>query len=395
MGGLPRFLGFYAVLFAAFGVASPFLPGLLEQHGLDASRLGVVLAAGTAVRLLAGPFGGSLADRTGRPRLVLAGFAACAAVVAMGYAPARGLLVLTAVSVAHAAVLAPLTPVADAVALRAADGGQAFRYGWVRGAGSAAFVLGTLGAGRLVDGMGLGVIVWLNAALLAGAAAAALMLPRVGRAAGPVDDTGGSFASLLRIPAFVRLMVVVALLGGSHAMHDGFEVIRWRSAGLSGAEVSVLWASSVAAEVFVFALAGPWLLDRIGPARALALAAAAGIVRWAAAAWTASFPIMLGVEPLHGLTFAFAHLACVMTIARVVPAGLAARAQAFYGTVALGVTGAAVTLASGPLYQYFGARSFLAMAALCACAAPLALGVTSTSAPSRRSAAPRPQPGTN
>ena len=34
MAAFPRFLGFYAALFAAFGTASPFLPGLLQQDGL-------------------------------------------------------------------------------------------------------------------------------------------------------------------------------------------------------------------------------------------------------------------------------------------------------------------------------------------------------------------------
>lgn len=387
---LPRFLAFYAALFAAFGVASPFLPGLLQEHGLDASRLGVVLAAGTAVRLVAGPWGGALADRTGRASLVLAGFGACAAAVALAYAPARGLLLLTAISVAHAAVLAPLVPVADALALGAEKQGG-LRYGWVRGMGPAAFVAAALGSGWMVDWRGLDVIVWLNAGLLAVAAAVALVLPRGGASAG-AGAAGGSMAALLRVPGFVQLMAVVALIGGSHAMHDGFEVIRWRTAGLSGGQVGVLWASSVAAEVVVFTLVGPWLLDRVGVARALMLAAAAGVVRWGVAAVTAAFPVMLLVEPLHGLTFAFMHLACVTAIATMVPEGLAARAQAFYGTVALGVTGAAFTLASGPLYQHLGAPAFLAMAALCAVALPLAWGVrvSATSAPCRPpAAAPR------
>jgi hypothetical protein len=44
---------------------------------------------------------------------------------------------------------------------------------------------------------------------------------------------------------------------------------------------------------------------------------------------------MVLVEPLHGLNFALAHLTCVTAIGRVAPPGMAATAQAFYGTVAL------------------------------------------------------------
>ena len=377
MSALSRFLAFYGGTFAAFGVASPFLPGLLQQDGLNPGQLGVVLAAGTAVRLVSGPLGGLIADRTGRAPLVLTGFAAASAAVALAYEPAHEMAALLLVSVAHASVLAPLTPVADALALGSAEQ-TGFRYGWVRGAGSAAFIVGTLVSGRLVDSMGLGVIIWMNAALLAGAAGLGWLLPNHMAGSRTIRSGAGlkpGAWTLLGIPTFVRLMIVAAFIGGSHALHDGFEVIRWRSAGLSATQSSILWALSVAAEMLVFVVIGPRLLAALGPSRAMLLAAAAGIVRWSAAAMTASFPVMALVEPLHGLTFALLHLACMEVIGRVVPVALAATAQAVYATLAIGGTAAVVTLASGPLYGRFGAGAFWVMAVLCALALPVAAGL--------------------
>ncbi len=384
-------MALYTALFAAFGVASPFLPGLLKQDGLDPGAIGIVLAGGTAIRLLSGPLGGRLADRTGLPSVILGGFATASAVVALGYAPARGLPLLFAVSVAHAAVLAPLTPLADALALGSSQRTPRFPYGWVRAAGSAAFIAGTLVSGQMVGRSGLGVIVWLNAALLAVAAVLAPMLPN--RVAGTSDGGAAptrdrSFGTLLRIPVFRRLMLVAALIGGSHALHDGFEVIRWRSAGLSAAQASVLWAMAVAAEVAVFSFAGSRLLRWLGPGRALMLSGVAGIVRWGTAALTARFAVMALVEPLHGLTFALLHLACMQVIGRVVPTELAATAQAFYATVAMGVMQAAVTLASGPLYGRYGAGAFWPMALMCALAIPVALGVRPAAAARQADASP-------
>ncbi len=351
------------------------MPALLKQDGLTPGALGVVLAGGTATRLLAGPYGGRMADRARIPCLVLAGFTAASAFVALGYLPARGLPALLLVSISHAAVLAPLTPVADALALGSAGEKPGFPYGWVRGAGSAAFIAGDLLSGQIVDRVGLSAVVWLNAGLLLLAAAAALLVPNrmAGRPGLAEPPPRGGFAALFAIPVFVQLMLAVALIGGSHALHDGFEVIRWRSSGLSSAQCSVLWALSVASEVVVFlALGGP-LLRWLGPGRALALSGLAGAIRWGTAARTAWFPAMALVEPLHGLTFALLHLACMQVIARVVPAGLAATAQAFYATVAMGAAYAAITLASGSLYGRFGAGAFWLMAALCTCAVPIAL----------------------
>jgi MFS transporter, PPP family, 3-phenylpropionic acid transporter len=60
---LPTFLAVYGLLYAAFGVQSPFLPALLSEQGLHAEEIGIVLAASTAIRVLAGPAVGHVADR--------------------------------------------------------------------------------------------------------------------------------------------------------------------------------------------------------------------------------------------------------------------------------------------------------------------------------------------
>src|SRR4051794_28819488 len=79
-GALPRFLALYVTLFASFGVVSPFLGAFLAERGLRPETIGLVLAAGTAVRLFAGPLGGHLADRLGAPRWVLTGYVTASAV---------------------------------------------------------------------------------------------------------------------------------------------------------------------------------------------------------------------------------------------------------------------------------------------------------------------------
>lgn len=387
---LPRFVLLYTALFAAFGVASPFLPALLQERGLDPSSIGLVLGMGSAIRLATGPLGGRLADRSGAPRAVLAAGLAAAAVVAMGYAPAHSLLALALVSVAHAALLAPLSPVADTLALGAGDRPGGFEYGWVRGAGSAAFIVGNVVAGLAVGRAGLDVIIWLNAALLAVAAVFAARVPN--RPAGmPLQGQAARpsrMRDLLALPMFARLMLVAALVGGSHALHDGFEVIRWRAAGMGTGAAGMLWGESVAAEVLVFFVLGPAIIDRLGPGTAAMIAAGAGVVRWGTAALTAAVPAMALVEPLHGFTFALLHLTCVHMIGRSVPTQLAATAQAFYGTVAVGAASTALTFASGPLYSRFGASGFWVMAALCAAALPVSYGLLgSPASPPLRSAA--------
>jgi PPP family 3-phenylpropionic acid transporter len=113
---LPTFLAVNSLLYAAFGVQSPFLPELLREQGLRAEEIGIVLAASTAIRVLAGPAVGHVA--------------------------------------VQAAMLAPIVPLSDALGTTAArrsetGEGRRFQYGWLRASGSAVFIVGTmLSAGR-------------------------------------------------------------------------------------------------------------------------------------------------------------------------------------------------------------------------------------------------------
>ena len=377
---LLRFVALYALIYGAFGVSSPFMPAFFERRGLTAEQLGVLFGAGTAIRLLSGPLCGRLADRTDAFRGVLAICAALAAVVAMSLLGIAGFPALLAVSLLHSAVLAPITTLADALTLEASaarPAGARFEYGWVRGTGSGVFILGTLLSGQVVAAWGLGSILVLHAVQLALAAGTVLLVPEPERSR-PMEgvvqpaSTHG-VVDLLRIAEFRRVMLVSALVLGSHAMHDTFAVIRWTEAGVSPPMVSVLWSESVAAEVVVFFLIGPSLVKRLGASRVMALAAAGGLLRWVVVASTTSVTALALVQPLHGLTFAALHLACMRVIPAIIPPGLAATAQALYALGA-GAATALLMLASGPLYARLGGQAFVVMGLLCAAAMPLALG---------------------
>ena len=371
---LVRFIVLYAALYAAFGVISPFLPHFFQQRGLTSAEIGTVMALATAVRLVAGPLAGRLADQRQAWRGLLFVCAIGASLAAMLYRPAHGFWAIFIVSLVQAAALAPLAPLADAMAVSASyDRRQPFEYGWVRGAGSGAFIAGLIAAGYAAGWMGIGVIVWCNALLLGVAAIAALPLPNIATTEGPSRSESqiDGMWQLLAIPAFRRLLLVAALILGSHALHDTFAVINWRAAGVSSGIASLLWSESVASEVLVFFVFGPWLLNRLGPSRAAALAAAAGVLRWTVMGFTTEVVGLALVEPLHGFTFALLHLVGMHLIGTTVPLRLTATAQAIYGTVAVGAATAFLTFAAGWLYEWWGGAAFWVMALLCVAAIPL------------------------
>ncbi len=370
---LPAFLLLYGALYSAFGAESPFLPSFLSERGLSPQEIGVALAAGTFVRLVAGPIVGWIADRYEAKRLALGLCAASAGVLSIGYLAGHRFASLLAIGMIHAAALAALPPLADTLALAAADRGKSFAYGWVRGAGSAAFILGTLLSGQLVPIAGLNSIIVSSGILFLALAFAAAHVPSTAGDAAQPTMRLEDIRSLIANRTFQRLVVVGCLVIGSHALNDSFAVIRWRAAGIDPAMVSVLWSLSVVSEVVMFIVIGPWLLKRLGPGVAAALSATVGVLRWGVMAQATAVPILAVIQLSHGFTFALLHLVNMGLIVRTVPERLAATAQTLYGTFGLGLASIVFTLASSALFDRFGASAFWAMAALCAVAAPLAL----------------------
>jgi PPP family 3-phenylpropionic acid transporter len=290
---------------------------------------------------------------------------------------ADGFWLLFVVALVQAAALAPTTSIADALSVNAAKPhmkGRPFEYGWIRGCASAAFVCGTLIIGQLISPDDLTRVIWLNAGLLIAAAGATALVPAVVTRSAPyvsASRVAGEVRKLLRQARFRSLIIVSALIYGSHAMHDAFAVIRWSSAGIDTAVISILWSEAVAAEVIMFLLVGPALLNRFGARGAAVLAAAAGILRWSIVGITNSVMVLATLQPLHGFTFALLHLACMRMMGRLVPTSLAATAQALYAFGSGAVT-AALMLFSGFFYARYGGGAFVAMAVLCVIALPLA-----------------------
>src|SRR5205814_6752060 len=128
----------------------------------------------------------------------------------------------------------------------------------------------------------------------------------------------------------------------------------WNASGITPGIGSALWSEQAAAEVTIFVLAGPWLLRKITPVSAMAISAGAATLRWTVMAQSSNVLALALMEPLHGLTFALLHLACMRVLVRVTAPEIAATAQAAY---AFGITAssALLTFASGFLYEeWFG-----------------------------------------
>ena len=366
---------FYAALFAALGVQVPFLPLWLGAKGLDASTIGMVLSVPMIVRLLAIPLATRIADGQDALRAVIA---IASALAMLGYGAlglAQGALAVTIAFALASVFYTPLMPLADAYALRGL-GALGRAYGPVRLWGSAAFIVGSFGAGLVLDVVPARDLIWLVGAALVITAAAACTLSPLALREASMAKPSQSARNLLRDPALLAAMAAASLIQASHAVYYGFSALDWAAAGLDGGAIGALWALGVIAEIVLFAMSGRL---PVAPTTLILFGAAGAVVRWGAMAFDPPAALLAPLQCLHGLSFGATHLGALGFIARTAPAEAGATAQG-YLAVALGLAMAAAMAAAGVLYARWGSFAYAAMALVAAAGGIFALAARSLTA---------------
>ncbi len=358
-GFTPRLAALYGAFFIVAGISQPFLPVWMSAKGLDPATIGVVLAASMLLRIMTIPLATRQADRHDALRGAII-VAACFCVFGyflMGLAEGA-VQIFIAYSLASLA-FTPLMPLAETYAFKGLTvRGKA--YGPVRLWGSATFILGNLVAGVAADIIPARHIIWLMVVASVGTAIAAFALMPVSTAAPVTSEPERPRRSLLRDPIFIAVLAAASLIQASHALFYGFGGVAWRSAGLDGTIIAVLWALGVAAEIVLFAFSGR-LPPFFGPTMLLVIGALGAVIRWAGMALDPPVLALPWLQMLHALSFGATHLGALGFVARHAPPGQAATAQG-YLAIALGVVMAAAMGISGVLYGSFGSLAYAAMA---------------------------------
>jgi PPP family 3-phenylpropionic acid transporter len=359
---------FYGAIFIGTGVSSPYLPVWFAHHGLSGSRIGLILSLPMLARAFTAPLLAVWADsfKLRRTALILLSLGVTVAYVAM-VAP-LGFAWWTVIWFAASSMYSTLSPLADVITLRRAriDG---INFGWPRGIGSAAFIVGNLAMGAILTrGSPDLVLVWMVAAIAATAVAARVLLPpdpvqEEGHAAGLTDRMAG-LSGLLRDPGFMTAVVSAGLIQSAHAFYYGFSTLAWKQQGIAEDLTGVLWATGVTAEIGFLWFLEPWR-RRIGPRNLLMLGGVAAVLRWSALAVSPPLWALFPLQTLHALSYAATFLASLLLVEQLSTPRNASAAQALNSALSGGVLSGLATMASGPLFDRFGAKGYLLMTAMC------------------------------
>lgn len=360
----------FGAIFLPLGIHLPYFPLWLEANGFTAEQIGIVLATPMFLRVVTTPIMTAMADRASDRANMLLTISAASVVLSLGYflPPSYGIVLV--VSVLLAIVWTPQSPLADSLAL---SGVRRFgsSYPRMRIWGSLMFLVGSFLGGLILTATGASAVPVMISAGLMGTMVAAFATPRLGRPrrASPLSAAALQEATPKLFNRYFLLFVLgVGIINSSHGFLFGFVSIYWKGIGISDSVIGLLWAWAVVAEVVIFMVFNR-LFGSITATAVLSIAGVAAIVRWIA--YPLIEPAGLGVpgffvvQSLHALSTGMLLIGLQKMIGETAPEERTGAAQgaAFFAT---GFSMAAVTLASGPLYERLGTDGFYVMAVVAA-----------------------------
>jgi PPP family 3-phenylpropionic acid transporter len=349
---------FYGAIFGLLGAYLPFFPVWLKAVGIEASWIGIITAVPAVTRYTVLPFVIGLAERRQSLR---------SAIIITAFATALG---LTVVGTQHQAVLVfvafaatcclwtPMAPLTDAYALRGVSH-YGLNYGPLRLWGSAAFVVGALVCGLLVDVIAAEQLIWVIAAVAGLSALASLGLRPIDGLK-KADVMQRSAGALLGDAGFLAIILASALIQGSHAAYYIFASIVWKQSGLGGLTIAGLWSLGVLAEIVLFALSARFTLPY---AMLVIIGALSAVARWIITAQDPPIAILAVVQLAHGLTFGLTQVGTMGLLVHHVPSHVMARGQGYLAACS-GIIASSTSILCGIVYARYGQGVYYLMAAM-------------------------------
>ncbi|NNM79544.1 MAG: MFS transporter [Gallionella sp.] len=347
-----RIAGFYFFYYAFIGMFAPYWSLYLKSIHFDAVEIAVLLSVQPVMRMLAPNLWGWLADHSGRRLLVVKIAATLSAVCYLGVFFATSfwgmLLVLCLMSFFWSASM----PLVEATTLSYL-GKHSARYGRIRSWGSIGFIITVVGLGYAFDYIAIAWLLWAGLVCEVGILIFSRQLPHTETVAHHTDSQPVKQIVLQR--SVLVLFGACFLMSVAHGPYYTFYSIYLVEHGYAKSAVGGLWALGVICEIAVFFIM-PWLSNRYGYTRILLVSFACAVARFLMIGWCVDIiSVLLIAQILHAATFGAYHAASVGLVHEFFKGRHQSKGQALFGSFTYGAGGMVGGLASGPIWQHYGA----------------------------------------
>lgn len=358
-----RIAGFYFFYYAFVGMFAPYWSLYLKSIHFDAIEIAILVAVQPVMRMIAPTLWGWLADRTGKRLLVVQIAATLSAVSYMGVFATTSFWGMFVVLALMGFFWSASMPLVEATTLTYL-GKHSARYGRIRSWGSVGFIASVVGLGYALDHMDIVWLLWVGAAIEFGIVLFARQIPPTEVLAHHTDSQ--PVKQIVLQPRVLALFGACFLMSVAHGAYYTFYSIYLVDHGYAKSAVGGLWALGVICEIGVFFLM-PWLVRRFGFTRILLVSFSSAVVRFMLIGWGVDFlSLLLIAQVLHAATFGAYHAASVGLVHEFFQGRHQSKGQALFGSLTYGAGGMLGGLASGPIWQNYGASVLYSCSAVVA-----------------------------
>jgi MFS family permease len=354
---------YYFVFLGGTGFILPFLNLFFVRRGLSGTQIGAVVASGSVVALMAGPFWASHNERWRNPRAMLQASLLC---MALGYLLLSqqtlfwGIIALTVFRILISAGVGPLS---DSLALSVTAAVQK-GFGSVRVYASMGWVVFVLFGGWLVDQTSL------QAGLIAGSVTTllgAIILFPIGvhNFSAPKTHERPSFRVAIRRVLNHRAMIgvgsMIAITGIANSGVANFETVYLDTLGAEETLIGIAGMLGAVVEIPCM----PWadrLVSRKGSYRLLLISMLMTAALRALVLLVPAVATIMLARALAGISFSFYVIALVRFIGEQVPPHETRTVLALYNVTLASLIGIVAPPLAGMAYDAFGARWLYAVA---------------------------------
>ncbi|GIP31596.1 MFS transporter [Paenibacillus sp. J2TS4] len=349
-------------IYATIAILFTFLPLYFKEMGLETIQIGMIMAGGPFISIIANPFWGYWSDRLQNIRRILVIMLLGNLIVIQAVFHWSGSGILVPAMIVFFFFQSPLFSQSNSLILNAIEG-TSYRFGAFRLWGSLGWAVSAVAAGWLLQGIGLDRLGPVYSLLLICSLAFTFGLPRGNATAiGQIPNKG--YRALFANKYFIAFLLLGVLISIPNSINSTF--VSLYIAELGGTESMIGWSAflSAAFEAPVFLLLDRYLKrNPVTMIACLVLVCLLFAIRWfLMSAVTGAGQIVL-TQILHCVSFGSYYYIGTQLTAQMVPRELRATGQAAYALTWAGVSGIVAGVVGGWLFSAVGPRTMYGIGA--------------------------------
>lgn len=343
--------------FAFFGLLAlfiPFLPVFMTAQGLNESKVGLIIGAGSFITILVQPFFGMVSDCLKTVRkviLLLVLLTTLAGYSLYQMSSFTSIIILTLVVYAF---LMPLDPLTESLSFTSSEELK-ISYGSVRTYGALGYAILSLIVGYAMDWFGMSSISYLFAVLGLASLIIVFFLKDVPTTPTPISKAG--LKKLLSNKEMILFLLLIFISSIPARMNDTFLGIHIGTLNGDSKLVGIAFFISASTEILVFAFSFLWL-KKGRELQLITIAIFFYAVRFVLSGIVDHPYALIAIQALQMLTFPIFYTAAIQYLYQIVPPEWRATGQTVLALLFFGISGIISSSIGGYIYNVFGGHIF-------------------------------------